>query len=361
MATIQAGSRVFTASRRASMTGHTISAAWVKGIAEIFQAERLDARALFAEAGLDLREASHPDARFAPEKISVLWELASARSGNLSIGLSIPPSATPPSFDAVAYVMMSCPNLRAALERLVRYLRIVSDAAAISLHDEADGFAVNVELFGGGRPVPRQRVEFVLVTILNFCRWLSGRDLCPLEVDFANPEPADLASYRRAFHCPLRFNAPPHRLQFSYEDVTQPLPTSNPMLAELHDRYAGEHLNRLENSRISFKARELIVRQLPDGDPLRGEIAKALHMSERTLQRRLQEEGTSYNQLVDDIRQEFARNYLGQPNVTLGQAAYLLGFADQSTFFRACKRWFDMSPGEYRARLAREHGQGGHA
>ncbi|WP_168798768.1 AraC family transcriptional regulator [Herbaspirillum sp. ST 5-3] len=339
------------------MTARTISAAWVKGIVEIIQAEHLDARALFVEAGLDIDELKHPDARFAPEKISMLWELASQRSGNPALGLNIPPAATPASFDAVAYVMMSCPNLRAALERLLRYLRIVSDAADITLHDETDGFSINVELYGGGRPVPRQRVEFVLVTILNFCRWLSGRDLRPLAVYFANAEPADLRPYSLAFHCPLRFNAPSHRLLFSFEDVMHPLPTSNPMLAELHDRYAGEHLNRLENDRISFKARELIIRHLPDGDPLRADIAKALHMSERTLQRRLQEEGTSFNQLVDDIRHELARDHLGQHNVTLSQIAYLLGFADQSTFFRACKRWFGMSPGEYRSRIGHDPGR----
>ncbi|HEX2530260.1 MAG TPA: AraC family transcriptional regulator [Burkholderiaceae bacterium] len=334
------------------MTGRTISAAWVKGIAEIIHTEHLDARTLFADAGLDIDELKHPEARFEPEKISVLWELAAKRSGNPAVGLNIPPAATPASFDAVAYVMMSCPNLRAALERLVRYLRIVSDAADITLHNNADSYSINVELYGGGRPVPRQRVEFVLATVLNFCRWLSGRDLRPLAADFANAEPADRVPYQQAFHCPLWFNASQHRLLFSHEDVMQPLPTSNPMLAKLHDRYAGEHLNRLESARISLKARELIIRRLPDGDPLRADIAKSLYLSERTLQRRLQEEGTSFNQLVDDIRHELARDHLGQHNVTLSQIAYLLGFADQSTFFRACKRWFGMSPGEYRARGA---------
>ena len=72
-------------------------------------------------------------------------------------------------------------------------------------------------------------------------------------------------------------------------------------------------------------------------------------MSERTLMRRLQDEGSSYNQLLDATRRELAQRYLRQKNLSLGQITYLLGFADQSNFFRACKRWFDASPSQYRA------------
>jgi AraC-like DNA-binding protein len=76
-------------------------------------------------------------------------------------------------------------------------------------------------------------------------------------------------------------------------------------------------------------------------------------MSERTLQRRLEEEDTSFVQLLDDTRRELAEQYLGRLNLSLAQAAYLLGFADQSSFFRACRRWFDLSPGQYRSQLHR--------
>lgn len=333
------------------MAARTISAAWVKGIADMFQEVGLDAPTLFADAGLDITELNKPDARFAPEKISALWELAALRSGNPAIGLAMSQVGKPASFDAIAYVMMSCPNLLAGLEHLNRYLRIVSDAADIVLHEEAEGYSVTLELCGGGRPVPRPRIEFVLVTILSFCRWITGQDLHPLMTDFVNPAPADLQPYNEAFRSTLRFDAPVHRLLFSRADLLAPLPTSNPVLAELHNQYASEHLKRLGDTRISYKTRELIVRQLSGGEPLRGEIAKALCMSERTLQRRLQDEKTSFQDLVDTTRKELAEQYLGQRHLTLTQTASLLGFADQSTFFRCCKRWFGMSPSEYRARV----------
>ncbi len=335
------------------MNGRTISAAWVKGIRETFHGAGLDPDALFSEAGLDLTELDNHEARFEPEKISLLWEIAAERSGNSALGVTVPEASTPISFDAVAYVMMSCPNLLTGLERLIRYLRIISNAADLTLVKEKDRYALTVELVAGGRPMPRQRIEFVIVTILNFCRRLTGRHLHPLQVDLVHPAPDNLQPYNDAFGSPIHFGAPLHRILFSDSDLTLPLPTSNPELAELHDRHAAEHLHRLDDAKVTNKTRELIVRRLPDGDPSRAEIARALCMSERTLQRRLQDESTSYHGLLDETRQDLARQYLRQPELTLAQITYLLGFADQSTFSRACKRWFDLSPGEYRLSLKR--------
>ncbi|HYD62625.1 MAG TPA: AraC family transcriptional regulator ligand-binding domain-containing protein [Noviherbaspirillum sp.] len=333
------------------MTGRTISSAWVKGIQATLVRAGLDPDVIFKEAGLNLDEAGGQDARFAPEKISLVWEIAVRRSGNPALGLGVPEEATPIGFDAVAYVMMSCPNLLAALERLIRYTRIISSAADLALVKENGGHAIQVGLAAGDRPVPRQRVEFVLVMLLNFSRRITGRRLRPLQVDLANPAPGEVGPYQDAFDCPIRFDAPVHRMVFSDADLGAPLPTSNAALAELHDRHAVECLNRLAEGKVSYQTRELIIRLLPDGDPSRAEIARTLCMSERTLQRRLQDEGTSFHDLLDGTRKELAQQYLRQPDLTLAQVAYLLGFGDQSTFSRACKRWFDQWAGEYRDAL----------
>ena len=148
-------------------------------------------------------------------------------------------------------------------------------------------------------------------------------------------------------------DAPATSLLFAHADLTVPLPTSNPPLAELHERLAGEYLRHFDHAQTSYRAREVIIRRLPDGEPRRDQIAGELCMSERTLQRRLEEEATSFLQLLDDTRRELAEQYLGRLHLSLAQAAYLLGFADQSSFFRACRRWFDLSPGQYRSQLHR--------
>ena len=168
------------------------------------------------------------------------------------------------------------------------------------------------------------------------------------------PPPADLQSYQDAFKCPLRFNAPLNALLFAPTDVTLSLPTANAQLAGVHERIASEHLQRRDHAQTCHRTRAVIIRHLQDGEPRRPKIAAMLGMSERTLQRRLTAEGTSFQLLLDDTRRELARHYLGQRNVSLADIAYLLGFNNQSSFFRASRRWFGSSPRHYRVRLLTE-------
>ena len=333
------------------MSKRTTAAIWVKVIAEMLAAEGLDVRALFAAAGIDPAGLEAPGARLETEKISRLWELAAERSGNPAIGLAQHHVARPASFDVVGYTMMSCGDLRSAIERLIRYLLILSDALTMTMSKERAGYRVTFVLLGGNRPVPRQRIEFIFVTLIGFCRWISGREAYPLAIELPYPAPVDPTPYRAAFRCPVSFDAPRNSLLLAHADLTAPLPTSNPMLAELHDRFAGEYLRHFDHAQTSYRAREVIIRRLPDGEPRRDQVAGELRMSERTLQRRLEEEATSFLELLDNTRRELAEQYLGRLHFSLAQAAYLLGFADQSSFFRACKRWFELSPGRYRSQL----------
>jgi AraC-like DNA-binding protein len=333
------------------MSKRTTSAIWVKSIAEMLAAEGLDVGALFAAAGIEPAALDAPGARLETEKISRLWELAAERSKNPAIGIAQHQVPRPASFDVVGYTMMSCADLRTAFERLVRYMLILSDTFTMTLSEERAGYRVTFVLFGGDRPVPRQRIEFIVVTVMGFCRWISGRDINPLAIESPYPAPADVAPYRSAFRCPVSYGASRTSLLFAHADMTTPLPTSNPKLAELHERYAGDYLRRFDQALTSYRAREVIIRRLPDGEPRRDQIASELCMSERTLQRRLEDEATSFVRLLDKTRRELAEQYLGRLHMSLAQAAYLLGFADQSSFFRACKRWFDISPGQYRSLL----------
>jgi AraC-like DNA-binding protein len=331
------------------LSERTTSAAWVKGVAAALDGAGLNARALCAEAGIDHDALGVSQPRCTSEKLSRLWLLAVQRAGDPAIALRAAQLSQPSTFDVLGYAMMSSQNLHTALERLVRYLLVISDAAAIDMTERAGECRLDLELFGGALPVPGQRYEFDLLALLNFCRWMIGRELTPRSVTFTHAPAVDVQRYAEAFGCPARFGASRNSLLFARADLALPLPTANPMLAELHDRFAGEHIERLDTARTSFKCRELIVSRLPDGEPKREAIAKALCMSERTFQRRLLEEGTSFQQLLDGTRRELAERYLQQRQLSLSEAAYLLGFSDQGNFTRACKRWFALTPGQYRS------------
>lgn len=326
----------------------TVSAAWVKGIVEIIGALGLEPLPLLEDAGLPLDELDDADGRFDSEAVSALWALAAQQSGHPHPGLAIGGSAKPACFGAALHVMMSCPDLGTALRRLAQYLPIVSSAATGGLAFDSQGCTITLAL---DHAAPGDRYDFALLMLANLCRWMTGRDLRPQSVELAHARPANLLPYLEAFGCPCHFGARAYRLCFSQADLGLALMTGNPLLTELHERFANERLARLGDACTTRRVRELVLACLADGEPARGDVAKALCMSERTLHRRLQDEGTSYVQLVDAVRREQAAHYLDQTSLCFTEISFRLGFANQGTLFRACKRWFNASPGRYRERL----------
>ncbi len=328
-----------------------VSATWVRGVVDSLAQSGLDMQALCVEVGLDLTTLSHKNLGCPTEKLSQLWTLAETCSGNPYIGLSAPHTVRRASFEVVGYVMMSSVNLAEGLARLVRYLRILGDANSVAQMDEGSNQRLSLEIFGGRLPVPRQRYESTLLIFLTFCRWVTGPALRPLEICLTQPSPNNAQPYHDAFMCPVRFGASSNSILFSSADLALQLPTANPALAAMMDQCASDQLQRLENAKVSQKTRDWIIRKLPDGEPSREDVARVLSVSERTLQRQLQREGTSFNELLDATRQELAERYLRQPQVSLAEVSYMLGFAEPSTFTRAAKRWFNASPGQYRTQL----------
>jgi AraC-like DNA-binding protein len=271
-----------------------------------------------------------------------------AVSGNPAIGLDMVRQVRPAALNVVGYALMSSCNLKEGFARLVRYQRIIAEGADLDFQPCAEGYRLSLTILGDRLPPARQSAEGSLAGCLTFCRWLSGTMLRPLEVSFQGPAPDDLEPYRQLFQAPLRFNAQRYALLFRQADVEMPLPTANEALAQLHDRFAGEYLSRFADTRVLHRTRQILCRLLPQGEPRREIVAQALCLSERTLQRRLQEEGSTFQQLLDDTRRDLAVQHLAQPDLAPLEIAYLLGFADPSNFYRAFKRWFGMTPGEYR-------------
>ena len=335
-----------------SLDRRTSAAFWVAGIAEALVAERLDVPGLFGEAGLDIEALRDPDARFATEQVSLLWELAVARSGDGAIGLAGACRAKPGHFGVVAYPMMSAPDLLGVLQRIVRYIAIVSDAAAVTLRRRGDGHRLALHLNPGSRPVPHQRFAFDLLLFLSFCRWITGAELKPVGVELSHPDDRSAPAFAAAFGCAPRFGTAENSIIFSQADASRPLPTAHRGLSPLHDRMAAEHLQRIAGAQFRPRARAEIARRLSDGAPSRGTIARALAASERTLHRRLSEEGTSFQRLVDEIRRELAEDHLARRDLSIADIVYLLGFRDQGSFFRAAQRWFGVTPRQYRLRAA---------
>ena len=318
-------------------------------IVQALELDGLDCQDLFVKLGLDYSALNDPDARFAQDGMTRLWQRAVEITGNPAIGLNLAKVMRPGAMHVVGYALMSSSTLRDSFQRLVRYQRIIAEGADLQFGSTNRGALLTLAIHGDQLPPARQSADGSLASTLAFCRWLTGKPLVPIEVYFQGPPPAVIEPYQAAFQAPLRFNAEYHGMLMRHVDMDIALPTANAELAQLHDRFAGDYLARFSDSRVTHQARQVICRLLPQGEPRRETVAQSLHLSERSLQRRLDEEGTSFQQLLDDTRRTLAEQYLARADLALLEVAYLLGFADPSNFFRAFKRWFAMTPGEYRA------------
>ncbi|WPH22916.1 AraC family transcriptional regulator [Variovorax paradoxus] len=329
----------------------TSSAAWLEGVLSMFEAEGIDVPSLLRDAGFDPDSLHRQNARIPVDEISVLWQLAVARAGKPTLGLARDLAATHSKLGTVGHAMACSADLGAALVRLTRYMAVISDATAFSLQREARGCWMVMEHTGGSLPIPRQRVEYALLTVFMQCQWLTRRELQPLALEFVYPPPIDDRLHREAFGCGIRYNAPANRLLLSAADMAMPLPTHHPTLGEMQEHLLDDQLNLLGQTTTSTLVCAEIARRLPQGEPRRQDVAAGLGLAERTLQRRLQQESVSFQSLLDRTRRELAQQYLAEDRHTLTDVADMLGFVDSSNFFRACKRWFGLPPAQYRARI----------
>jgi AraC-like DNA-binding protein len=336
-----------------SAARRTCAIFWIKGLAETFAAEGLDVPALFTEVGLEMATLHDPEARLPSDKVNLLWHRAVTRSSNPIVGFV---HLKPTRFDIVSYAMMSSASLGGLLEQLARYVRIVNDVANVSLSEESEGYRCTLELLGHNVPVPWQRFAYDILTFVSFCQWAANRDLRPLAVELASPISVELQSHCEALGIPVRFGALSNSVLFSHEDVRAPLPAAHKLLGAVLEKVVRERLHELDNAETSLRTRAVVVDALP-GEPRRAEVARVLGMSERTLHRHLEAEGTSFAKLVDDTRREMAEQYLGRRDLSLADAAFLLGFGDLSSLSRASKRWFGSSPRQHRIHLTTSKGQ----
>lgn len=333
------------------MSSRTTSSTWLKGVIETMTIVGLDIARLLRSAEVSPAIVSDRQARIPTEKMSRLWRDAIEQTGDRGIGLIGANVPLPGNFDVVGYAMLSSRDLRAALHSISRHMRLVSDAAEIVLEAADETVSVRFNLYGGREPIPRQRIEFDLLTILNFCRWVAGRPVDPVCVAMVFPPPDNLPRYVEAFRCPLNFDADFNGWVFSAAALDAPLPAFNPLVAQLHEDLLEQQAAAFDGAGLNVSARREIGRLLANGEPRRESVAHSLKMSDRTLQRRLREEGVTFEKLLDATRCDLAQHFLARPNLTTADVAYLLGFADPGTFFRACRRWFDASPNQLRASI----------
>jgi AraC-like DNA-binding protein len=150
----------------------------------------------------------------------------------------------------------------------------------------------------------------------------------------------------------VRFGAERNAIALRLDDLDLPLYQADPGLRAILERHAEQLLDRVPRVALfSDRVRGLVAAELKDGAPTARALARKLAMSERTLRRRLEKEGTSFEHLLEGLRRALAERYLAQPTLSISDVAIMLGYSEESPFRRAFRRWHGMSPAEYRRRV----------
>jgi AraC-like DNA-binding protein len=311
----------------------------------------LDAVGIARNAGVDLAAIPAPGERIEVDKIDAILGAAIPLIRDPAFGLHAARCWHPSELGVLGYAWLSSSTLRTGLERLVRYSRLVGERGMTEIEDTRQGLTVRFWAKRGNPsvvPVAAVFVDIVMAILLDLCRMNAGAGLRPVAATLRRRKPDSADSYERFFGCPVRFGAEENTFALSAKDADHPLPSANRQLAAVFDKMLTEELARLDKSDVVSRCRAAVLEHLASGEGTAEETAKQLHMSPRTLQRKLAEAHTTYLQLIDDTRKDLALRYIEDPRRSVTDITFSLGFSQPSAFTRAFKRWTGRSPSDYR-------------
>ena len=320
-------------------------------VVEVLRVSKIDIPRALADVGLDEDSTNAPDGRVSLDQLYQLWRFAVERTGDHELGLKLSVFSNP-SFSVswpmplalLEHLGMSSANLADAIATQNRFLRLLHDG--LRFYVEVDGAMSSVRMEVPAEEPPAL-IDLNLAVSLNLGRRITRRELPLSEVWITHPAPANPQPYRDFFGTSVRFSAPFNALFGPTEEFQRPFPSHS----ETFKRRVTQHAEKLLAALPSLDFFEdrvcaQIEAELPDGNTNAAAVAEKLGVSARTLHRRLQQEGTSYQDLLDRVRFRLAVRYLGAGR-TVAEVAQLVGFAQASTFHRAFKSWTGETPAEY--------------
>lgn len=329
---------------------HSLLGTCILPIAQAMRRSGLDPLDLFREVGIDAAKVANPEWRVPLPVFDRLLARCVQASGDEAFGLLAGEQIQPQVLHGLGLAWLASDTVYDGLQRLVRFGKLVTTAVELKLVEDDDLVHVDFGRLPTGDGVVYAKEDYAVGTVSRMCGLTLGEFLAPAFVQLERPRPEHAERWESLLASRVEFGAERCRISWYGVDIMEPLVTGDPALARVNDEQTQAYLDSFLVQSTSRTVVDKIVERLPDGPPNQQQIAEALHVSNRTLQRKLKEEGTSFMDLLQDTRLELARKYLRHPNRSVVETAYLLGFSEPSTFSRAFKRWTGMAPAEFRDR-----------
>ena len=322
-------------------------------IAFVHTLDRLgvDTDRVLALAGV-ARDHLDPKGRSAISVDVPLWNAAVEVSGDPAIGLRAGKHISFAALGGYGYLLRNSETFAQLLERAREYIRLIDDVCLLETRIEGERVITRMSRTGG-YPMPPQSIDCAFAAITSVSRELAGPGFRHTCVRIANRSAIAPALYEEYFGCRVELEAAHHELEASAQWLTQRPQSADTVLGAVLEEHAQSLLESLptEVDGLLQLARTKLMALLEAGEPGLGALARAMHMSERTLRRRLADRGTCYQVLLEDLRATQARRLVGHGEDSAECIAQRLGFSDTSSFFHAFKRWTGQTPAQYRRSL----------
>lgn len=278
------------------------------------------------------------------------WEEVPKIIGDVNFGLRAAELVATAHFDIVDYVAAQAATMRGSIDCLLRHQRLLHEDLDVHLSQEEGEMRLQQRLRSVPR-TPRHFAEFILAIWALRGRFLTSKAIPLRRVYFQHAPPDDIEMHRRIFGAPLEFLHAHNGFTFPADYLDLPVRGGDPTLGILLERHAADLLARLpQRDDVQSRLKAVLFSKIYNELPGMEETAKNLGMSARTLQRALQTEGTTYQNVLDDVRRDMAMEHLRDPQRTISEIAFLVGFVEVGAFTRAFKRWTGENPSTFRRR-----------
>ena len=303
-----------------------------------------DAESIFMKESIDREMILKPGARISHAKAEGLWARVTELIEDPCFGLRAATFWHPSHFNALGYAWLASSTLREALSRASRYAHVVGEDREYRLQDRPEGLIITLS---NSLKLPAL-MDLAMSILVAACRINYGTELNPVAVNFIHSRPICEKQYDSYFNAPVNFNAVSDGFILPAAAVDKRLPIGNPHLAKIHDQYIIRYLAGLHENNIVQRVKGAIIDTMPSGGISDKKVARKLNMSRRSLQRKLRAAHTTFRTLLDEVRQELAKDYINDPTFSLMEIAFVLGYSEYSSFSRAYKRWTKSPPSNVR-------------
>jgi AraC-like DNA-binding protein len=303
--------------------------------------------AVLQRAGLAADTFAQPRVLLTTEEFFAFWRAIGAVSPDPSHVLALGTASKTEQFDPIVLAALSSGSFGEAMRKMAMY-KTLSCPEEILLEDAAEELRVEFKWLLAQENEPESLRDHCFAWVLTIARHGTGTDLMPLRLELEGPR-AKVSHLEKHFGCAVRFGAARNAIVFRASDAALPFVTRNEeLLAMLAPQLDAElKLHRGEET-FPERVRAKVQQRLAGRRPKMQEIAREMKMSSRTLQRRLQDAGYSFQQVLEEARHQLARYYLTNKELELNETAYLLGYEDANSFVRAFRGWEGAPPGHWR-------------